>query len=159
MFMMGGCSWFDDDLPEETQEGNTFGMKVNGTNWEIPTTDYKPVAAYYSNDKCLIVRAAKKNSTENIVLVANNIDRSGEFNINFRTSISTLGDSTRLSSNNDYPNSYTLLSETESVLNIAKFDTVTNVVSATFSMKLRNRSGESLEITNGRFDIDLIIYK
>jgi hypothetical protein len=150
----------NDDLPKETQEGrNTFGMLVDGEKWESPTLGYNPDAYYYPGYKCLIIYAKSRYDDGEITIVVNNIDKQGSYPISYKTSVPMSIDSTRLFNNENLLTSYTLLSESESQISFTKMDTVKNIVAATFSMKLVNRNEEIINITSGRFDLNLIVVR
>lgn len=155
VLVFNGCS---SDLPDDSMEGrNTFGMKVDGTKWENPAIG-SPSATYYPIEKTLVIASRNRYNAERVILIANNVESTGNRHIDFVTSVSGAGDSTRLLIEDDFVNSYVLADSVSSVLKITKLDLSQKIVSGTFSMQLVNRDGHMLQITAGRFDIRLAIF-
>lgn len=150
----------DEEKKRETQTGaGTFQMKVDGNLWESPlVTTFPALAVYYPNSKSLLIRAAKKDTDELIILTINDVSKSGEYKINFRTK-ETSEDSTRLTINGDIKNSYRLLNESGSSLILSKFDTINNIVSGKFSLQMQNKSNSKMTITEGLFDVKIQPFK
>lgn len=153
------------DLPEPTQTGkNTFGMLVNGVKWlpylaESTPIEGSPINLYYDKSRCLLfIHATNQKNKEQIFLYAHGIARIGNYLFSYRNDISldslfTCADSTRFEMNNNCSNSYNLKDSLQSVLILTKLDTVNKIVSGTFSLKLYNSLGTTVDITDGRFDV------
>lgn len=155
VLVFNGCS---SDLPDDSMEGrNTFGMKVDGTTWENPAIG-SPSATYYPIEKALVIASPNRYNAERVILIANNVESTGNRHVDFVTSVSGASDSTRLLIEDDFVNSYVLADSVSSVLTITKLDLSQRIVSGTFSMQLVNREGQMLQITAGRFDIRLAIF-
>jgi len=149
----------DDDLPKETQDGrNTFGMLVNGEKWETSTIGSNNLNAfYYPYSNSLLIKAKHDNRNEDMTIASTDITKIGEYIIRYKIDDPLDVDSTRLLINGDYRNSFILKDQLASSIVLTKFDTINKIISGTFTLNLINKSEESLVITEGRFDIDLII--
>ncbi|MCY7353453.1 MAG: DUF6252 family protein [Cytophagaceae bacterium] len=160
----------DDGLPPETQEGaNAFGCKVNGKAW-IPNggpgfMGAKPIEggfkAIYDNSNRRSVGvhlSTYKLNGEMIDLHCNNYEI-GQYKLNQETNVRPF-----VFNPKDYGmfssadgNYYVTNTTSYGTLTITKSDTVTGLLSGTFEFKAKDKkSGKVVEISNGRFDINVL---
>lgn len=146
-------------LPAITTEGkNTFGCLVNGKAW-IPESNFSGIsemgAGYSKTDKDLSIDATIKTKDifESFLITIQPINHNtiDSFQlveqIAFKTSFAnyTLIEPQKPSFETD--------SLTTGFCHILRFDSTASIVSGTFYFKAKNQKGDSVEITNGRFDI------
>ncbi|NOU17433.1 MAG: hypothetical protein HOO91_07740 [Bacteroidales bacterium] len=160
-----GCEK-DDVLPDISSDGrDTFGMLVDGKVWQpyVPglfsPPGHYPDISYYKKDSTLEISGSSDGM---IYFTVTNINGTGEYVINriFKTHIinPNINDSlncflrTRFVRKSDCFNSFQLIDSLKSEITITRFDTISFIVSGTFSMTLYNPDGKELKITKGRFD-------
>lgn len=158
-----------DKLPPETQEGaNTFGCKVNGKAW-VPNggagfMGAKPIEggfiALYDKNKIrtagILLMAQKQNGE--IINIFSNDYRIGKYNLNEETNIFPF---------TFYPKNYGMFAYSEGSyyttkssaignIVVTKSDTLSGILSGTFEFKATlGNSNDAVEITSGRFDINV----
>lgn len=140
-------------LPPITTEGKgTFGYKVDG---EVQGQCYEGLFTSLAKsevvgDTLLTVGTSCDGHTISLVIYNDYYKKGKNINLNSQYSYlrySPPGGGTFISYDNDNSNASLILLE---------FDTISKIISGTFSGLLHNEEGESLEITEGRFDL---IYK
>ncbi len=158
-----------DKLPPETQEGaNTFGCKINGKSW-VPNggpglMGAKPISggfvAIYDDQHKLSTSIEIKTNSKNGETVSFYVSdyRVGNYTLNENTSIRPFSFT---------PKNYGVYifmgeqfitnSKATGVVNITHADTLTSIISGTFSFRCSStkKPNEVFEITNGRFDINM----
>jgi hypothetical protein len=155
----------DDGLPPETQEGkNTFGCKVNGKVW-IPNggpgfMGAKPIeGGFYgisSTQIGIYIRAhAKDGSMVHIYLN------------DYKPGIYGLTQTTNILPFSSYPKDYALYaisegnyfttnSKTHGIITVVRSGpNIDGIVSGTFSFDASNNTSQTVEVTEGRFDINV----
>lgn len=159
----------DDILPDATQDGrNTLGMLIDGKIWtayfpgiQLEASDL--IVNYYSNRQLLLITAvnsSKNNQEQRFYAYAQKIKSTGNFNFSCRQDFvyteckdcNYCVDSTRFENGGDCVGSFMLVDSTLSNLNITRIDTMKRIISGKFSLKLKNRTGNQINITEGRFD-------
>ena len=156
----------EDTLPSETQEGkNTFGCYVDGQLFTAATTLFgfvRPVNVNYFNNSTSMYRAgfisiegidarSTLNVAGTIVINKLNIFNTGEY------SLIDMGDSCGANYTCDDIGYYNTksgqsYSATAGKLTISKLDTLNKIASGRFYFTARDRFGNKVEITDGRFD-------
>jgi hypothetical protein len=142
-------------LPPITTEGkNTFGCLVNGEVWLPEITPYQmfhyPLTSSYENT-LFRVTAKKYFSNEDILqiitLYIDNVNNEGNYPLN--SSILPVG------AYGDYINFciYTTDSTQIGIVEILKLDTSNKIIAGTFEMKLWKEGCDTINITEGRFDV------
>ncbi len=164
MISLVGC-WFNNDLdevglPPVTQSGeNTFGMLLDGEPWKptslsefLNSTNvyFKPTREFLS------IHVSNTSKKEDLWLYAKGIKSVGLYTISsIDESITPVCiDSTRLESNNSCNESFKLSNDGKNQLHITRLDTIDRIVSGTFFFDMINPHGETIEISEGRFDFE-----
>jgi hypothetical protein len=149
-------------LPQETQTGaNTFGCNINGQLYlggYFPKTAASPLSAeYLSKSKKIIITAYGK--------INNKAAGSMYFEINNPVMKISQNLSIAYYSPGASSNCFQYLAINEAGIYLSKFDTINKIVSGNFNFlgrcsdALFHISGnDSIQITQGRFDIKLDIY-
>jgi hypothetical protein len=155
-FIISLISCFNNDLPEPTQEGeDTFGMKVDGRNWERSYSLLSdPNRAFLSSSGRLTIVGLNTTKDEKVEIRTNEVLSIGEYNMAYNLSQSC-GDSTRFESQKQCELSYKLFDSLRSKVIITRLDTIERIIAGTFEMDLKNNEGTLKEITEGRFDFKL----
>ena len=160
-------------LPPATQVGaNTFGCKVNGKNW-IPNGGPgfggpKPIEGGFV---VRIISGNAGNPQERVVINVNAYKKNGEIinlYINKRqTGYYQFNSITAILPYSNYPPNYGAFANSQGwfitndkstgEINITRCDTVNAILSGTFSFKaaLHSDPSQRVEVTDGRFDINL----
>lgn len=154
------------DLPEITEEGkNTFGMLVDGKVWtpfNLSIMSQGLSVSYYMNSSTLTISAYNSLRVESTHFYFSDIVGPGDYYFDCGSDIPdsvSLFDNCRtgfykdISTDNKLVNNFVLINKNESNLHLTKLDTISKIVSGTFSVNLYNCNGNMLEITNGRFDV------
>lgn len=158
-------------LPLETQSGeNTFGMLLDGELWlpnRVPYSAFRDVSAAYF-PSCDVLGISARNFEERLFF-STKIEGEGVYLLSSTFPvIDCYGDSTKnegdlqgllktqFSETNTY---YFLLDSLKSNLTITKFDTLRKIVAGRFEMKLYDSNHSELNITEGVFDVNYVIYK
>jgi len=152
-FIISLSACLNNDLPEPTQEGeNTFGMKVDGRNWERTYSIFSdPNRAYFSSSGRLKLIGLNTTKDERVEIRVNEVWSIGEYNMAYNIS-QFCGDSTRFESQKQCEISYKLFDSIRSKVTITRLDTIERIIAGTFEMDLKNNEGTLKEITEGRFD-------
>lgn len=160
LFLISCCSLFlfiscqKERLPKLTEEGkNTFGCKINGKNWVPHGTGgfggSDPTSGgFFQNTHTIFITAY--NGRESIEFYLENVFNSGEYSLsgNNGGSYYIRGDNTSI------PDiSYITDSQHTGKVEIVNYDTTNKIVSGTFQFTAVNKEGETVRITEGRFDI------
>lgn len=159
-----------DKLPKPTQDGkNTFGCRINGKNW-VPNggvgySGLKPIAGGF-----VAMYDEQKKEFRAIEIKAHSRDGRvvGFYLNNTRTGIHDLNQSTAIRPFTFVPKNYGVYYSAEGgqyvtsaqatgQVNVFVADTVTGVISGTFSFRCSNfkDSNDKVEVRNGRFDINV----
>lgn len=158
-----GCPYHDDTstLPPATQcAANTFGCLVNGEVWVADVEPYVPhIYAVHSNysENGFIVRGAIRLAVDNSTYKYQYIK------VNIREDISQGGIYT-ISDNGIDENEGTYIdfisgeefitfSNNSGELEITKFDREEFIISGTFWFTAVNGKGDTIRVTDGRFDV------
>lgn len=145
------------ELPPITMEGkNTFGCKINGEVW-VPDVgketlfNEKIAVSYESNQINIHARLNRPdlNRKENIYVTAPNILDTGTYTIPVFPADSFVYINSNL--NIDCKTYRTKISNSK--INITKLDVSKRIISGLFSFKDVNSCEDTLQITDGRFDL------
>lgn len=147
-------------LPPATQTGdNTFGCKVNGEVW-VP---YYPCVSF--GNPCQEMQVSVINYVDSdgyklnvgIGVGRKEGEKESFFNIGFPANkVGNIYDSARIEYLND--NSlipFGVIHYKPGVFEITKLDTINKIISGVFNLNLYNGSGDSIIVTDGRFDFQL----
>ena len=163
-------------LPDITETGeNTFGMKVDGKDWIASSSigiNYSPPilsVQYYSISRGLVISSYNEWRNESVTFYIPNVVGVGDYFFTCGYSLPDMSDADSTNNycrtrfikynNDDSPeNNFVLYDKNESNMRITKFDTINKIISGTFSVNLYNSYGEKIEITDGRFEVELQIY-
>ena len=153
----------ENKLPPVTQEGkNTFGCRVNGVNW----TPYAECGFMSPPCRELSFFAGPVDSVHKLPLrftlsvervIGDNTFSDFRFETHWLFPINQVGNkfdslSIGYDKNEDhYEQAYQ--SYTSGAVKITKLDTVNNFIAGTFSFTLYNSNGDSVVVTDGRFDL------
>lgn len=156
----------DKELPTITTEGkNTFGCLKNGEVWTpyLPLGLFPPgaprlTASYYKIGGGLEICAQRVISDKNVknwlCLYSDSIFGEGNFKLIANLPLYNV-DKTYFEDNVNNK-IYSLVSSSDSKLEIIHFDTINHIVSGTFNMVLVDSLAlDSIFITQGRFDVKL----
>ena len=138
-------------LPPITQEGkNTFGCLVNGKAW-ITKTSIDANAVYQANMLQISAGLVNKDFNQFLYFVINNPSEQ-EFLLNdtlkYRVELTDLDTNCRYVTNG-------LIGSGKIMIN--KLDTRNRIASGTFDFKVQNTNCIELNVTDGRFDLTLIL--
>ncbi len=159
ILMVVSCSKPDCDnpldcLPEVTRTGkDTFGCLVEGIIFKPSGTGIgaSGLDAYYSNTgeiESLSISAINKKQNNGVNLVIqDNIESGTTYELGNR-----IEDSYALFNDGS---SYATFEASSGTITINYFDRENGIISGVFSFKAQNESGEIVEVTEGRFDLDL----
>jgi hypothetical protein len=158
-----------DQLPAATQEGkNTFGCLVNGKVFLPKGSSLGPIlSSYYqyiyspSPQGYVFQVAARDNSHEDdrfsVVLLVDSIKLVSPTIIPLKKSIKGNGGGAYYSSIFNgtafLTKDFFTTNQTNGELTITKFDTNTQIVSGTFWFDAVNSNGDTIKVTEGRFDM------
>lgn len=153
-----------DQLPPITQDGNnSFGCRVNGVIWvphfncSVFTGNCKELGLeVFQGDSIsklpisftLGVKRTGSDGTNSSFIMYSplaNVNQTG----NIFDSIVVLYQRDTASYYYHFPPSYTL-----GAVNLTKLDTINNIIAGTFYFTLHNSAGDSVVITDGRFDLN-----
>jgi hypothetical protein len=150
------CHYDEDVLPAITQTGeNTFGCKVNGKVWRPQgkagtSSNFQPYLDPYG-DSLFSIKVKKiidSNLNSSINIGVYPIGGVGTFKIN--------GNNGRVKYT-DYTNSceYDFIPQKncQATVIITRYDIPNKIVSGTFEATLNSDCGETIHITEGRFDV------
>jgi len=153
-----------DQLPPETQTGaNTFGCLINGEAFLPEGPSLAPIlqCAYqylntnYDRGYFFQLSASHKNNTTDVLSVGIFTDSliisTGNFLLENNQKGSAYGLYTRYTGTVHVK--YYTSKDLPGELTITKFDEINQIVSGTFWFNLITSSGDTLKITNGRFDM------
>ena len=163
-----GCKK-EDVLPDITHDGrNTFGMLINGEIWQpyVPgvfsPSSNAPSIKYDETSNLLIIEAENLHTNESLFFISTNIKNIGIYHFSYKQYANVpdsliniydfCKDSTRFELNFICSGSYKLQDSLISKLEITRLDISAKIISGTFSLKMKNQTGNYLEITEGRFD-------
>jgi hypothetical protein len=144
-------------LPPITTEGkNTFGCLVNGNVWLPEVTPYQmfvyPLTSSYNPNIGLDVKATKNIDNqiyEGTSLQIINLDDTGVFILDSNLPIGSYGVYYDLSKGCNYTTDSIQIGTVE----ILKLDTSNKIIAGTFEMKLWKNGCDTINITEGRFDV------
>ncbi|OAV67963.1 hypothetical protein Barb6_02205 [Bacteroidales bacterium Barb6] len=153
--LLYGCEEKYTSLPPETQSGaNTFGCLVNGKLFVNERQTISEGAIYWPEDNFLNIYI-DANRVESVVL-QDSIVKTGIYHpLRFASF-----------EHSTYEKAYLFSTENSGKIYLTRFDTINKVVSGTFSfcaekanpLNWRDHTGDSVvNVTQGRFDLDLII--
>jgi hypothetical protein len=144
-------------LPPITTEGkNTFGCLVNGNVWLPEVTPYQmfvyPLTSSYNPNFGFDVKTTKKISNsifQGISLQIINLNDTGEYYLNSNSSIGSYGTYSDALIDCFYSTNTTQVGKVK----IIKFDIPNKIIAGTFEMKLWKNGCDTINITDGRFDV------
>jgi hypothetical protein len=149
------------DLPEIEDSENAFGMYLDGYRW-VPTafSNSSKKAFYYDSTMTLRISANNNFKGENarFSFYINNMSGPGIYNASFVSRLSEFPhcrDSTRYDPDDKCEDYYKLVNASDSYIEIVEFDSADYKVSGFFNMILVDDSGEEVNITEGRFRLDM----
>ncbi|MFT6816130.1 MAG: hypothetical protein ACJAZ3_002048 [Sphingobacteriales bacterium] len=159
-------------LPEATQEGkNTFGCKVDGEifvgqsrksdNFLTPDCEGArssiTILKDDSNNNYFFVKVVGSNCKDKSMSVGVNLSlekiQVGKYDLNFK-SIGARKEHSGDFLNEEIPTSFITNMQYNGSCELKKIDTITNIISGTFSFKAFNGE-DSVNVTDGRFDIKI----
>ncbi|MDA9554937.1 DUF6252 family protein [Pelobium sp.] len=127
-------------LPTETQTGaGTFGCLVNGQVW-LPKGKF-PYSGLTANIQFNILSIGASKSTEAIGLGVRNVLDVGTYDLSLAEN------------ETEYIIDSQIYKRTEGFLTITKYDKSNQIISGRFWFSAKNSTGETVAITDGRFDI------
>jgi len=160
-----------DQLPSITQTGaNTFGCVINGEvlipKNGIGVPEPKGIQVYYFQNKNFVIDAAnlKDNDGDRIYIYVHNLISTGtyQFGLSNGANTSTFEPSYPhcwIRTFNGSTGGIKYLSNTNSgTITITRFDPINHIVSGIFNLTVfnKNKPNETIEITNGRFDVNWV---
>jgi hypothetical protein len=143
-------------LPPITTEGkNTFGCLVNGEIWLPEITPYQmfqyPLVSSYENNG-FYLRANKKINDEifqSVEIIINNFYSEQLYYLNSNSLFENMGGFSDVKKNCLYITDSTQVGTVE----ILKLDIPNKIIAGTFEMKLWKNGCDTVNITDGRFDV------
>jgi hypothetical protein len=149
------------ELPDIDDNKSVFGMYLNGSRW-IPNafSNSSKRAYYYAPYKILKIQAIKtlNSGDAKFAFYISNVKGVGvyqaSFFMEFKATPNCL-DSTRYDANSGFKDYFKLVNPGDSYIEIVEFDSIESRVSGYFDMVLHNDSGTKIDITEGRFSLNL----
>lgn len=128
-------------LPAETQTGaNTFGCFVNGELW-LPKSNFPYSSLNATIQYDILNLVANQGNKSSIVLVIRDLKYTGEYSFSNKIYASyAIGD------NEDYAMLGKII--------VTKYDKTNQIISGRFWFKAENNAGETINVTDGRFDLN-----
>ncbi len=160
-YALNGCSLLGEtepDLPPATQTGaNTIGFKVNGKNW-VPRNDKKYLPNTPNNIDKTGVFSIFYEDLVTFAVSGKRVEVKGEKDSFFRIDIYGFYTpknyySVAMSYRETGGGWWSATKNKPCKLEITKLDTVNYICSGTFSFTGVDKSGSTVEITDGRFDV------
>ena len=148
-----GCD--DDDLPEPTQEGaDMLAAKIDGDNWEADAlpTDIKAVEGSYttsSNTLIITGRRVDQNNNQILEIALREIQGEGDYTIDLKAPSEAYYEDRKEETR------YNTTTQHGGDLELTYFNTELGIAAGTFSFQALNEDNEEIEITEGRFDINI----
>jgi hypothetical protein len=136
----------------------TLGVHINGKVWNTGGINTYASSIFFHNTKDIRIDAGISRNTdhESLVIVINNVSSIGYYNMGFLKPASlSPRDSTKFLYGDNESEAYHLQSPRNSLVTITRFDTVYNVLAGTFNSSLINNKGDTLKLTDGRFELHL----
>jgi hypothetical protein len=143
-------------LPPITTEGkNTFGCLVNGNVWLPEVTPYQmfqyPLVSSFQND-IFFLKATKRihqNTSQSIEMKIHNLITEQTYFLNSNSTFENWGGF----ADNIKSCLYITDSTQVGTVEILKLDIPNKIIAGTFEMKLWKNGCDTINITNGRFDV------
>jgi Family of unknown function (DUF6252) len=154
-----------DVLPQATQEGkNTFGCLIDGKAY-VPDgggsfSGIKPVNGGLSgipsvpNKTGIYIRAYSRDGKELVIFINDNKVANYVLNTNTQTRPASLNSKDYASYTSTEGDEYVTSSKFTGQITVTKADTVTGIVSGSFDFTAATKTGQTVSITNGRFDVN-----
>jgi len=145
--------------PEQIISGpGTLGMRVNGKVWNTGVINTYASSILFYNTKDIRIDAgiSRNGDQESLLIAINNVSSIGYYNMGFLKPASVSPrDSTKFWYGDNEFEAYHLLSARTSLITITRFDTVYHVLAGKFNCSLINNKGDTLNLTDGRFELHL----
>jgi hypothetical protein len=137
-------------LPAVTTSGkNTFGCRVNDTIWVSKGSfGISGTTLYYFQEE-VTIRGYNHTKKEYVSLSLKPVTATGYYELSKLISSST----SRATYIPQSSSIYVAQPATEGYLNVLRFDTIKGIVSGTFAFNAYNQNGDTVHVTDGRFDL------